>query len=142
LLGGVGGALNAALTDNLHLLPLVISVKSPDKQILHIGFVGSVCIGALAAGGTAAALAGTGCVTAAPGAGALTLATGAGVFLGFVTARWATNEIDKRLLHRAVCKASVAPAAHPDTVRAMETARPMAIFSAVDELTPRRVTLR
>jgi hypothetical protein len=57
----------------------------------------------------------------------------------FVTARWATNEADKRLLHSAVCKAAVAPAAHPDTVRTIEIGDPATVHAAVDDLIPRPV---
>jgi hypothetical protein len=60
-------------------------------------------------------------------------------WIGFVTAGWLAAERDKRLLRQAVCRAATAPAAHPDTVRALADASPDAVFEAVKALVPRRV---
>jgi len=46
------------------------------------------------------------------------------LFVAFVSARSATNEVDKRVLRKAVFKAASAPAAHPDIVDEMELAPP------------------
>ncbi|MGH9350137.1 MAG: hypothetical protein ACRD26_23015, partial [Vicinamibacterales bacterium] len=62
---------------------------------------------------------------------------GAGLVVGFVAARWATNETDKWLLHAAVCEASAAPAAHPDVIRVIAKSRPFAILRIAQDLMPR-----
>ena len=46
------------------------------------------------------------------------------LFVAFVSARSAANEVDKRVLRKAVFKAASAPAAHPDIVDEMELAPP------------------
>jgi hypothetical protein len=60
------------------------------------------------------------------------------LFVAFVSARWATNEVDKLVLRKAVFKAASAPAAHPDLVEEMELAPPYTLYTLVDRLLPRR----
>lgn len=60
-------------------------------------------------------------------------------WIGFVTAGWMAAERDKSVLRQAVCRAATAPAAHPDTVQALEHASPDAVYEAVQALVPRRV---
>jgi hypothetical protein len=91
---------------------------------------------ALVTTGCVWALAGLGSFAPTPNGGQLIALLATSLGIGFGTARLVTNEADKRLLHEAVCKASAAPAAPPDTVRAMETAQPWAIYLTTDALLP------
>lgn len=136
LAGAGGGLLNAALTDNLRLLPAFVKSSRGTTRVLRIGLAGNL---------GAAGLTSTICVWAlgVPGslgnqadAGHLLTLLFASICIGFGAARLATNEADKRLLHEAVCKASAAPAAPPDTVRAMETAAPWVVYTTTTELMP------
>jgi hypothetical protein len=143
VVGGIGGAFNAALSDNLQLLPVRVRCSLPWTRwaAVRLGFIANVGLGAV----VAAALA---CV--APDAATAPLSTWtsqlplaiAGAVIGFLAARWATNETDKWLLHAAVCHAAAAPAAHPDVVRAIARAQPFAIFRIAQDLMPRRASHR
>ncbi|MBL8139039.1 MAG: hypothetical protein JNL48_20625 [Acidobacteria bacterium] len=123
-LGGAGGVANAWLV-----------------RPQGFGRLNHFAVAAAIAAGTAAATAWMIAPTDAP-----TLWIGARAFpaalaffwIGFVTAGWLAAERDKQLLRRAVCKAATAPAAHPDTVRALAHASPDAVYEAVQALVPRR----
>jgi hypothetical protein len=135
-LGGVGGLLNAALTDNLRLWPSFVGSGAGGRRAIRVGLVANVCLAAVASTACVWALAGLGSFAPTPNSGQLLALLSASVCIGFGAARLTTNEADKRLLHEAVCKASAAPAAPPDTVRAMETAQPWAIYLTTDTLMP------
>jgi hypothetical protein len=136
--GGLGGAINAALTRQLHLAPVLITA-APSQRVdaVQLGVLGNVVIAAAASAMGALTMAG-GCPEAAPSETQAMLAAGGGLSIGFVVARWCTSEADKLLLRRAVCSASIAPAAHPDTVAALEHAHPLAVYHAAKAMMPRR----
>jgi hypothetical protein len=136
LLGGAGGLINAAATDNLRLWPSVNRTPNGSWRAVRIGLAGNVLLAAVVTTGCVWALAGLGSFAPAPNGGQLIALLATSLGIGFGTARLVTNEADKRLLHEAVCKASAAPAAPPDTVRAMETAQPWAIYLTTDALLP------
>ncbi len=109
---------------------------------MRLGRLRHLAVAAAIAAGTAAATAWMLASSDAP-----TLWIGARAFpaalaffwIGFVTAGWMAAERDKQLLRQAVCRAATAPAAHPDTVRALAHASPDAVYEAVKALVPRRV---
>jgi hypothetical protein len=136
MLGGAGGLLNATLTENLGLLPSFARLPSGARRPIRIGLLGNVCLAALATTICVWALAGLGSFDPRPNGGQLLALLVTSVCIGFGAARLATNEADKRLLHEAVCKASAAPAAPPDTVRAIETAQPWKVYLTTDTLMP------
>ena len=136
-LGGAAGVMNAALTGDLRLLPRVIRTTLDRIEAVQVGLIGNVVIGGLASIACVVAIAGAACLTSPAGGLAQLETAGAAVFIGFAAARLCTSQSDTRLLRRAVCKASEAPAAHPDVVTALETARPLAIYRTANELMPR-----
>ncbi len=134
-IGLAGGGLNAIVTDNMRLSPLIIKVE-PHKRIVRPGLLANMGIGAAATFACSLTLAALNCSFGSNSAGDLLAAVG--LLIGFLAARSVTIEIDNRLLRVAVCRASAAPAAHPDTVRAMELVPPYVIYKTADELMPRR----
>jgi hypothetical protein len=108
-------------------------------RLAHVGLLGNVAVGLIMSASVFWLLevVGRGIT---PESGASTwLPAGLALVLAFVTARALTSEADKVTLRRAVCKAASAPAAHPDTVRAMERAPLSVLTSLVDDLVLRRV---
>jgi hypothetical protein len=65
------------------------------------------------------------------------LETVGAIMVGVLGSRWLTNESDKRLLRLAILKASTTPAAHPDTVQAIEVAPPHVVLALAASLEPR-----
>jgi hypothetical protein len=116
--GSIGGALNAVLSDRSPVLPSVVKLSPGHTRVLRVGVAG---IDLNAEGGSGLFLLGL-CDS----------------FVAFVSARWATNEVDKLVLRKAVFKAASAPAAHPDLVGEMELAPPYMLYTLVDRLLPRR----
>lgn len=140
-LGGAGGVVSAWLTRQ-HGAPAP-DTRDPEKTPgIAIGRLGHLAVAAAIAAGTAAATAWMIASSEAPslfiGARAFPAAL-AFFWIGFVTAGWLAAERDKLLLRQAVCRAATAPAAHPDTVRALAHASPDAVYEAVKALVPRRV---
>lgn len=133
--GAGGGLLNALLTDNLRLCPSIVRVTARTR-IVRPGLAANLGLGALAAFGAFRALAPAHPPEARSSCSALLTVVG-GLLVGLLAARWITNESDKRLLRAAACKASAAPAAHPDTVRAIELAPPFEVYNTADGLMPR-----
>lgn len=136
--GGIGGGLNAALSDHTRLFPSLVTLMPGGTRVLRIGVVGNVGIGAVAAVCLFWALQASGSTLNANGGLGLALLVVSDIFIAFVSTRWVTNEMDKLVLRKAVCKAVSAPAAHPDTVGDMELAQADAIYAIVDQLLPRR----
>ncbi len=138
--GGLGGALNAAFSSNLRLLPS----WSPDARgigashVIRVGLLASSAVGASAAAGLLLALRG---MTEFDGLRVdevpfrLVISS---FFVGFVTARGVTSEVDKILLRLAVRNAAAAPAAHPEVALAIDHAPPYAVYNMAVELMPRR----
>ena len=125
--GGAGGVASAWLT------------RQRGALLIRIGHL---AVAAAIAAGTAAATAWMIASTDAPTLWIGTRAFPAALaffWIGFVTAGWLAAERDKLLLRQAVCRAATAPAAHPDTVRALAEASPDMVFEAVKALVPRRV---
>lgn len=103
--GGVGGVLNALLTENGFILP------RKERGILCPGFISNVLVGALAAftswasygSGAGVELARIMSVGSPRAEISLTFSALAGAFfVGVAGARWITNEADKRLLKESV----------------------------------------
>ncbi|MBI1873311.1 MAG: hypothetical protein HYS05_05385 [Acidobacteria bacterium] len=139
VLGGIGGALNAISGQHVRLLPSIRRLIPGKTPIVELGLLGNIAIGAVAAVVTWWRPGGPGCVDIAAGADGFLLASGGQFLIAFATARWMSAERDRAILRRAVCKAATAPAAHPDTVRAIEAASPEAVYEVVDKLIPRHV---
>lgn len=105
--GGIGGLVNALLSDNRFWWPKTVSSKGR-KIVSRPGFIGNILISGVAAciswglyGPFAASYIIGGPVATAPEFG-LTLSAAAGALLvGVSGARWLTNEVDKTLLRTA-----------------------------------------
>jgi len=136
VLGGAGGLLNAAVSDNLRLLPSFVKSSKGARHLLRIGLAGNVGVAAIANAVCLWALRVPALYLQEAQVGDLLTVLLASVCIGLCAARLATNEADKRLLHEAVCKASAAPAAPPDRVREMETAAPWVVYTATSEMMP------
>lgn len=113
--GGVGGVVNALLSDNQgFVLPHNVEVAPNHPRIFRPGFLGNILIGAIAAGiswglyGPFAAYVVFGDSSAAnTGAPFLTLSSLVGaIVVGVGGARWLTNEVDKNVLHAAATYAA------------------------------------
>jgi len=138
VLGGAGGALNAVLSDHARLLPSVVTLSPGGTRVVRIGIVGNILTGALSAVGLYWTIQAAGSTLSANGGVGLALLGCCNLFIAFVSARWVTNEVDKRVLRKAVFKAASAPAAHPDMVGEMELAPTYTLYTLVDRLLPRR----
>ncbi|MGH9347724.1 MAG: hypothetical protein ACRD26_10710, partial [Vicinamibacterales bacterium] len=136
VLGGAGGVLNAALSDNMRVLPARIRCN-PDwtrRPTVCLGLLVNAGIGAAAAFALAWVFIDPAAHVGARSSTSVLRVFGAGFVVGFVAARCATNETDKWLLHAAVCAASAAPAAHPDVIRVIGKSRPFAILRIAQDL--------
>lgn len=140
-LGGAGGVASAWLARRRGARP-ARDGRDPGQVRSVSGGLGHLAVAAAMAAGTAAATAWMIASTEAPTLWIGTRAFPAALaffWIGFVTAGWMAAERDKQLLRQAVCRAATAPAAHPDTVRALAHASPDAVYEAVKALVPRRV---
>jgi len=131
-LGGAGGAVSAWLARQRGSPSTSASLDPRVKRAGGVGRLGHAALAATVAAGTAAATAWM--IGSAAASSALAF-----FWIGFVTAGWMAAERDKLLLHRAVCSAATAPAAHPDTLQELAHASPEAVYEAVKALVPRRV---
>jgi hypothetical protein len=138
VIGGVGGALNAILSDHARLLPTVITLSPGGTRVVRIGILGNIVTGVAVTLCLFWAIEAAGSTLNANGGVGLALLGCTGLFISFVSARWLTNEVDKMVLRNAVFKAASAPAAHPDTVDQMEMAPPYTLYTLADQLLPRR----
>lgn len=114
--GGVGGAVNALLSDNGFVLPK--AAPTNDGQIVRPGFVGNMLIGGIAAViswglygpfGAYPLIGGTPTANSGPVVFTLSGLVGA-VLVGVGGARWLTNEVDKTLLRAAASQAAAGAA--------------------------------
>lgn len=140
-LGGAGGVASAWLTRQRGARPAPGGADRKARERL-VGRLAHLIVAPAIAAGTAAATAWMIASTDAPTLWIGTRAVPAALaffWIGFATAGWMAAERDKHLLRQAVCRAATAPAAHPDTVRALAHASPDAVFEAVKALVPRRV---
>src|SRR5436190_235954 len=94
--GALGGILNAALSNNLILLPARV-VASSKVTIVRPGVVMNGLVGAGAGLGVLRAFTGA-CAALHQSTGSLAVAFIVACAVGAATARWMTNEVDKRLL--------------------------------------------
>lgn len=138
VIGGVGGGLNAVLSDHARLLPSVVTLSPGGTRVVRVGIVGNILTGVTVALLLFWAIQAAGSTLNANGGLGLVLLGFIDLFISFVSARWVTNEVDKLVLRKAVFKAASAPAAHPDTVDQMELAPPYALYTLADRLLPRR----
>jgi hypothetical protein len=134
--GAAGGLLNAVLAKHTQLLP---SRVKNGRRVAQLGLVGNVGIGAVMSASSAWLLDQVGCGMVAGGSATTWFPAALSFLLAFVTSRAAASEADKVTLRHALYTAAGAPAAHPDTVRAMEIAPLSVLSTLVDELVPRRV---
>jgi hypothetical protein len=138
LSGGIGGAFNAVLSDRAPVLPSLVTLSPGRTRVLRVGVAGNIVTGAAAALSLCWVLQLAGInLNTEDGVGLLLLGL-CDSFVAFVSARWATNEVDKLVLRKAVFKAASAPAAHPDLVGEMELVPPYTLYTLVDRLLPRR----
>ncbi len=138
--GGLGGALNAATSSNLRPFPSW-SVPLDGYRfgwVTRVGLLASAAVGAAASVGVLWALQDMADVNALRDHGLPLRLVGASAFVGFITARGLTSEVDKVLLRLAVQKAASAPAAHPQIAQAIDHAPPYAVYELAAELAPRR----
>jgi hypothetical protein len=138
IVGGIGGALNAVLSDCAHVLPSLVRLSPGRTRIVRVGILGSVVMGAVTATFLSWAVHTAGASLRPTSEFGLVLLGFCNLFIAFVSSRWLTNEVDKLVLRKAVFKAASAPAAHPDVVDEMETAPPYTLYTLVDRLLPRR----
>ena len=136
--GTIGGALNAVLSDRSPVLPSVVKLSPGHTRVLRVGVAGNIVTGVAAAWSLCWIVQLAGIDLDAKGGSGLFLLGLCDSFVAFVSARWATNEVDKLVLRKAVFKAASAPAAHPDLVGEMELAPPYTLYILVDRLLPRR----
>lgn len=133
--GAIGGVVNAIVTDNGFILPRP-NQTSGGARIWQPGFIGTVLVGAFAAGvnwglygpftndfifgkDSSAATSPSEAVTFG-----ITLASVVtAALVGFAGARWLTNEVDKKLLRAAAGEAAGA-SADPAGAAALATATP------------------
>ena len=138
VIGGVGGALNAVLSDHARLLPSIVTLTPGGTRVVRIGIVGNILTGMIVTLWLFWAIQAAGSTLNANGSLGLVLLGLSDLFISFVSARWVTNEVDKLVLRKAVFKAASAPAAHPDTVDQMALAPPYTLYTLAERLQPRR----
>jgi hypothetical protein len=134
--GGVGGVINALLSDNIFGLPKTVKVGA--AAILRPGMLGNVLVSGVAAvvswglyGPFAASYVAGGPRAAAAGVQSvgLTLASLIGaVLVGLTGARWLTNEVDKRMLRAAAVEVASVQAS-PEVARRIGMATPAEALS-------------
>lgn len=119
--GGVGGIVNALMSDNGFVLPK--STDTNGGRIVRPGFLGNIIIGGIAAviswglyGPFAAypLIGDTETANVVPVTLTLSAFVGA-ILVGVGGARWLTNEVDKTLLRAAASQAAAGP---PDSEKA------------------------
>ena len=110
--GGIGGCVNALLSDNGFVMPRAETTGV--GSIVRPGFLGNILIGAVAAaiswglyGPFASAVVFGAPMEANPVKPSLSLSALVGaVLIGIGGARWLTNEVDKKLLKAAAARAA------------------------------------
>ena len=136
--GGIGGAINALMSDNGFVLPKAADTN--DGRILRPGFLGNVLIGGVAAviswglyGPFAAYPLIGGSVPSGSASVMLSLSAFVGaVLVGVGGARWLTNEVDKTLL-RAAASQAAAGTADSDKAAKILTASPAQALSLTSQ---------
>src|SRR5947208_473236 len=127
LIGAAGGFVNALLTDNMRPWPLIVRVTTR-ARVLRPGLGVNIALGVVAAVAVFWAFGNLACASGIRNLGSGLLMVVSGMFVGLLAARWVTNEADKRFLRAAFLKACAAPAAHPHTVRTIDTASPYEVY--------------
>lgn len=134
-LGAAGGLLNAVLTRDLRLCPTFLSRPGRRRRLLRLGVTGNGTVAAaaslLCAWALAGSLSGEGSRSPVPATAIV-----ASLCVGFAAARLTTAEVDTRLLHHAVCQATAAPAAPPETVRTIAASAPWRVYTTTVDLHP------
>ena len=95
VIGGVGGALNAVLTDHARLLPSIVTLTPGGTRVVRIGIVGNILTGMIVTLWLFWAIQAAGSTLNANGSLGLVLLGLSDLFISFVSARWVTNEVDK-----------------------------------------------
>jgi hypothetical protein len=134
LVGAVGAAVNALSADDTRFWPSCIEARG-NGRVMRVGLVGHALVGAVAAVAIASAFAVLGWTSSqAPFAAAPAFL--AAMATGMAASRCVTAASDTRLLRAALRMACAAPAAHPDTVHALGTARPLEAYRLACDLAP------
>jgi hypothetical protein len=137
--GGVGGVVNALMSDNGFVLPKWADAK--DGRIARPGFLGNVLIGGVAAtiswglyGPFAASPLIGGPPTTSEPPVMLTLSALVGaVLVGIGGARWLTNEVDKTLLRVAASQAAAGPSDKEKSAKILAASPAMALSLATQQ---------
>ncbi len=132
--GGIGGVINALMSDNGFVLPK--SADTGEGRIVRPGFLGNILIGGVAAlisWGLYGPFAAYPLIGGAAASGAEPVMLSLSGFVGAVLvgvggARWLTNEVDKSLLRAAASLAASAPGDAAKAARMM-TASPAQALS-------------
>lgn len=134
--GGVGGVVNAFLTDNGFIIAKTVQVNG--VRIVRPGFIGNIFISAVAAAISwglygpfnIAPIIGPPPPGTPPVIPSLTVAALVGaVLVGVAGARWLTNEVDKSLLKAAASQAASAPSSDPKAKQILLSSKPAEILN-------------
>ena len=138
--GGLGGAVNAVLSNNVSLLPALTLDRhgAAGTRVVRVGSLASTAAGAVAAAGVLWALRGLLNLDVTLDSQVVGPLLASSLFVGFVSARGLTNEADKALLRVAVRNAASSPAAHPEIAEAIDHASPYTVYQLALDLVPRR----
>ena len=88
VIGGVGGALNAVLSDHARLLPSVVTLTPGGTRVVRIGIVGNILTGMIVTLCLFWAIQAAGSTLNANGGVGLVLLGLTDLFISFVSARW------------------------------------------------------
>ena len=142
--GGVGGIINALMTDNGFALPKSMQLDS-GVSVLRPGFLGNILIGAAAAVvswglyGPLAAYVVLGSeksmASNSPDTICISLSSLVGaVLIGVGGAKWLTGEVDNKILKATASKAAAAQPASVDAAVRMAMATPVNAFNIASDL--------
>lgn len=139
LSGGVGGIVNALVSDNGFVRPIKETAGS--VTIIRPGFAGNILLGAVAAFiswglyGAFSNVAVWGALSG-PGTAEVTVSISSiagAVLVGIGGAHWLTNEVDKKLLQTAAVTAAASKASFDDSER-IATATPARAFNIAKKM--------
>jgi hypothetical protein len=133
--GAAGGVLNAILSGNRFIWPARVTLNSR-VRVVRPGLAMNGLIGACASVSALEVFTIGACPPGAPTPVSVTLPLAGALIAGLLAARWATNEVDKRLLRAAVSRACAAASADPEIVQQVEKAAPHDVCSLAGRLAP------
>lgn len=127
LAGGIGGAVNALMTDNGFIMPKPIKNEDNYTTIVKLGFIGNIFVGAVSSvvsWGLYGSMASMNILAeySADAVAPLTFSSLAGAILvGTSGAKWITTEVDKNLFKVAAVEAAKKTADINASQRILET---------------------